>query len=203
MSALIGVLALALVARTVSAQASPDSVHHRNDCRLAAQTLATGDPAPKTAWALQVIRSCGDQGSIGTTIAAALSRLRFSSDTGQLLPLWNATFGYVDGAVYSAALAVAADASASPTARAVNLLTVLTQLQPDAYVTFQGLFAPTANDRCQIGHTYDVPNLKGPIALPPDAATQASSLAGRIQSDPNAPALVRAAATCLAQATSS
>jgi hypothetical protein len=184
-----------------SAQAIPDSILHRNDCRLAAQTLSTGNSAPKMDWAVQVIRSCGDQGNIGTPIAAALTRLRASSDTGQLLPLRNATFGFVDGSIYSAAISIAADGSASPTARAVNLLIILTQLRRDAYVSYADLPNATTSETefCPGGTTYDVPHLSGPVPLPADAKTQALALARSLQSNASLPTLVRVAARCVVQ----
>jgi hypothetical protein len=39
-----------------------DDVHLRNDCRLAAQTITTGHPAPKMAWALSIIFMCDESG---------------------------------------------------------------------------------------------------------------------------------------------
>lgn len=45
------------------AQANESSAAHlRNDCRLAAQVLATGHPAPRRAWALQRIDLCDRSG---------------------------------------------------------------------------------------------------------------------------------------------
>jgi hypothetical protein len=184
-----------------AARAIPDSVRRRNDCRLAAQTVSTGNPAAKMQWALQLIPSCGDQGNIGTPIAAALTRLRASSDTGQLLALRNATFGFVDGSIYSAAMSIATDDSASPTARAVNLLIVLTQVQRDAYVPYAALLSATMSETefCPGGTTYDVPHLAGPVPLPPDAKTQALALAQRLQRNASLPTLVRVAARCVVQ----
>jgi hypothetical protein len=202
--ALIVLLAIAASARIGHAQANPDSVHHRNDCRLAAQTVSTGNPAPKMDWAVQVIRSCGDQGTMGTSIAAALTRLRASSDTGQLLPLRTATFGFVDGSIYSAAITIAADGTASPTARAVNLLIVLTQLRPDAYVSFAELLSATMSETepCPRGITSDVPNLIGPTPLPGDAKTQAVALAQGLRNNASLPILVRVAARCVVEGVS-
>jgi hypothetical protein len=189
-----------IVPNSRTAQADPDSAH-RIGCRFAAQVLTTGDPTPKMQWAVQVIPSCGDQGNIGTPIAAALTRLRASSDTGQLLPLRNATFGFVDGSVYSAAMSIATDDSASPTARAVNLLIVLTQVRRDAYVPYAALLSATMSETefCPGGTTYDVPHLAGPVPLPPDAKTQALALAQRLQRNASLPTLIRVAARCVVQ----
>jgi hypothetical protein len=194
-------LSIALSMRAAFAQATPVSAQHADDCRAAGQTLSTGDPASKVEWALQAIRGCGDQGTMGTSIAAAITRLRFSADTAQLMALRTATFGFVDGAVYAAALEVAADGSASPPARAVDLLIAITQLDRDVYVSYQDLRTVSDTVGCQLGITYDVPKLVGLTPLPAHADVLASNLANKILSDRSAPQLVRAAATCLAQAT--
>jgi hypothetical protein len=52
------VLAL-LPAMRLHAQANPDSVKHRNECRLALQVLVKGEPARLTGWAINYVRSCG------------------------------------------------------------------------------------------------------------------------------------------------
>jgi hypothetical protein len=152
-------------------------------------------------WALQVIPSCGDQGVVGTSIAAALTRLRSSSDTGQLLPLKTATFGFVDGSVYSAALAISADASASPTARTVNLLILLMQLRPTLDVTWADLLSATLSEteRCPSGLLNDLRVGVGPMPLPADATTQASTLANSVQSNASLPTMVRVAARCVVE----
>lgn len=46
--------------RVVNAQASPDSVQHRNECRLAEQILRTGHPHPHLGDALAILPTCGD-----------------------------------------------------------------------------------------------------------------------------------------------
>jgi hypothetical protein len=188
------------LAGRLAAQANPDSVHHVNDCRLAAQTLSTGNPAPKMQWSLSVIWSCGDHGVVGTSIAAALTRLRTSSDTGQLLPLARATLGLVDGDVYAAAFAVAGDGSASATARAVSLLLVLTQVQPEDVVFFAQLASTPDAEFCPRGIRSGVRVIVDPVPLPGDAKTKVSALAQSIQNDASAGALVRGAARCVTQA---
>jgi hypothetical protein len=188
------------LAGRAAAQTNPDSVHHMTDCRLAAQTLSTGNPAPKMQWSLSVIWSCGDHGVVGTSIAAALTRLRTSSDTGQLLPLARATLGLVDGDVYAAAFAVAGDGSASATARAVSLLLVLTQVQPEDVVFFAQLASTPDAEFCPRGIRSGVRVIVDPVPLPGDAKTKVSALAQSIQNDASAGALVRGAARCVTQA---
>ena len=187
------------LAGRAAAQANPDSVHHVTDCRFAAQTLSTGHPAPKMQWALSVIWSCGDHGVVGTSIAAALTRLRTSSDTGQLLPLARVTLGLQDGSVYAAAFAVAGDGAASATARAVSLLLVLTQVQPDAVVFFTQLASTPDAEFCPRGIRSGVRVIAGTVPLPADAKSQALALAQTVQNDASAAPLVRGAARCVTQ----
>jgi hypothetical protein len=46
-----------------SAQADPDSVKHRNNCRLASQVVERAVSDPKRAWAHGYIRLCDDAGA--------------------------------------------------------------------------------------------------------------------------------------------
>lgn len=55
-------VALTLCGSTVRAQANPDSVKLRNDCRLAQQVLTTGQPATHRQEALTIIGLCGREG---------------------------------------------------------------------------------------------------------------------------------------------
>ena len=48
-----------LGAATLHAQAQPDEVRLRSNCRLALQVIKTGQPAPQTEWALRQVDACG------------------------------------------------------------------------------------------------------------------------------------------------
>ena len=66
------------------AQATPDTIKLRNDCRLAEQALRTGHPGPKVAWARTFLPNCRpEQWARGA--AAALTRLRTSADERALI----------------------------------------------------------------------------------------------------------------------
>jgi hypothetical protein len=81
----------ALVVPTVDAraQADPDSVKLRNDCRLAVQVIETGQPATQRAEAFQTLPSCGGLARAAVLrlwredalTAPELGRLLFSSRT--------------------------------------------------------------------------------------------------------------------------
>lgn len=55
-------------------------VHHRNQCRRAAQVIESGHPANRRAWARRYISSCGDQGPV--VLAAQWERV--GSDSGEV-----------------------------------------------------------------------------------------------------------------------
>lgn len=90
------------------------SVHLRNECRLAAQTLHTGHPAPKTDWALSSISFCDESG--GPTLQALWASP--STDSAALEQLVVASSRLLDQRVYEAVRAAARDAGL---ARAVRL----------------------------------------------------------------------------------
>src|ERR1041384_5383461 len=93
---------VALTPQLSAAQASPDSVGHRNECRLAEQVLTTGSPAPHREWAEGYIPSCGYD-LWGRTAAIAVRRNKGSSDLALLSKQWRRLDFLRDGAVFQAA----------------------------------------------------------------------------------------------------
>src|SRR5919198_688104 len=55
---------LAVLPSAIAAQrpSEVDDIHLRNNCRLAAQVLTTGYPAPHYGWARDIIRECDQSG---------------------------------------------------------------------------------------------------------------------------------------------
>jgi hypothetical protein len=133
--ALLLVIALPACA---TAQASPDSVKERNDCRLAAQVLSTGQPRPRLQWAAQVILAGHPEphenwawGAIGRcdetgvpTLAAAWQRQSTSSANFDLGALATATRRFPTRTMFNAVAGVAEDPNAAVPARlgAISLL---------------------------------------------------------------------------------
>ena len=120
-------IALALTCATgltgpVFAQGSRErqNVHLRNECRLAAQTLQKGHPAPKTDWALQMIGRCDESG--GPALQALWAAP--TTDTVALEKLVRGSERLLDQRVYVAVMAKARDASA-PRAVRIGALRVL------------------------------------------------------------------------------
>lgn len=187
-----------------AAQANPDSVKQRNDCRLAEQVITTGHPRRHAVWASSQLRTCGGD-AFSRSIAAGLERLRTSSDTTALSVLWNRALLYVNSrSVFNQGLAIAADPSASTQAREFALTGLLRMLKPDAVIW---LHTVTRTDReghyrssfCYDGVTAGIrPQV---IGSPVDASAAARMReAGQmILGDASAPAGVRAAAYCAAR----
>lgn len=111
-----------LLASPVWAQ-DPDSVQLQNDCRLAAQILTGGHPAPQEEWALTVIHRCGPDG--GAALASALRNARASTDTDYLSQLSARARWLRDGAFFNAALEVAGDKAATGQARLESFVVLL------------------------------------------------------------------------------
>ena len=133
----LGVAALLLVAPLSSSlgQADPDSVKLRNDCRLAAQVLSKGRPAPHDLWALQIIASCGD------LAAEALPPVWQDppADTVSCAWLVGASVSVRDARVFEASM-VAAQTPAGPRLVRLSALRVLaTYADPRVSVSLEDL----------------------------------------------------------------
>lgn len=129
-----------LIAEPLSAQADErEDVRIRNDCRLAAQVLRTGHPAPRRAWALGAIRRCGTS---GPSVLADVWRERAPSDTTELGELFAATRDFNDRRVVDAVAEVALRAQAPETTRIYALALLFNYAVPGQYLDFQDLLQP-------------------------------------------------------------
>ncbi|HLA89901.1 MAG TPA: hypothetical protein VJL28_05695 [Gemmatimonadaceae bacterium] len=112
-----------------------ESVQLRNDCRLASQTLENGHPAPKSDWALQVIRDCEE------SAGAALQRVWAAppADSAALEPLVEASGAMRDQRIYEAVAAVARNAGAAQVVRLSALRVLAAYLDPRKVVDLDDL----------------------------------------------------------------
>lgn len=161
----------------LAAQATsrPDSVQHRNDCRLAGQVLTQGQPANKRPWALAYIELCGVQG--GQVLATVLDQNRHTNS----LPSYPedvvmVTSAFHDAAVFRAALDIASDRTAGKVARIQALRVLFYQFskgQVDPYESFlasdESTYVPLTDWGCSVGDP-----------LPPDAAQRTLTVTDRI-----------------------
>lgn len=105
----------------------------RNDCQIAEQTLTTAHPAPKLQWASWAIRRCA---AAAPVVAEAALRLRTSRDTA-LLKVVTAPAAVVrDRRLYSAALTIVTDPTASPEARVFAMRMLAWLFYPNADLNF-------------------------------------------------------------------
>lgn len=185
------VMVAACAPAVMTAQANPDSIHHRNDCRLAEQVLSTGHPAPREEWALGVIWNCPDAGA---TLAAALTAARTSADTAYLNALTAPFIQLRDGQVFAAALTVAGDRGASLPARVAAIRTLMYAVRPGGYVD------PAALPNPRTVNCFGMPSPHSEVLngapLPSDYLAQVHALMSQIQSDTSEAEGIRHAANC-------
>lgn len=180
------------------AQANPDSIHWRNQCRKAIRVIETGHPAPHESWAVDYIASCGASGA--RAIATAMDNLRASADTALLNQLTQPTRRLHDATVFHAAMEIAADASASVPARVFSLRSLLYFVAPNQDPAYDELLAATPEGlprSCGVGRfvTHSIPEVGVP--LPSDFRARMQNLAGTLVQDSAVPLDVRAAALCV------
>lgn len=137
-----GLLALFLLSGFAAPLRAQDEqsaeAHHRNQCRLAAQVLRTGQPAPKREWARNYITTCREE---GPAILAENWRTT-PADTGQLRYLVINTGRLRDERLYSALRAVALDRSRPSLVRIGAMLALGRYVDSHSAVWFSDLRPP-------------------------------------------------------------
>lgn len=132
---------LVLSATPLGAQANPDSVRMRNDCRLAAQVLTLGQPAVRRDWALGLIDNCGAEG--GQVLAALLRQYSdVNTWNDELDQIVNTTAFIVDAAIFEAAMDVAVDPAAGTVARVQSIRALASQVSPGYLVPYRAFAEP-------------------------------------------------------------
>jgi hypothetical protein len=193
----LAVLAILGAAVPLHAQAEPDSVKLRNDCRLAVQVTLTGNPAPRREWARWAIMRCGAEG--GRVIAQAIRANKSSSDTALLNRITWPAFELRDGNVFLAAYEVLGDKSATPQARVFAVRTLLLALRPNSYLTYPDLADETGGRQRTCygsGGSFHLVVHPG-TPLPPDYDVRVREIGARLAADASEPRAVRRAAACL------
>jgi hypothetical protein len=132
-------IALACFAAPVHAQNNRAAeVQHRNDCRLAAQTLRTGNPAPKLEWARNYIPTCEEEGPE----VLATEWLQTSGDIADLRYLVFHSGRLRDARLFSAMRSVALDQSRPVSVRVGAMLGLSRYVDPGNAIWFSDLRAP-------------------------------------------------------------
>jgi hypothetical protein len=191
---LIPLLGVSMSACSALAQQSPDSVHIRNDCRLATQIVQSGPPAPQTSWAYEKIAHCGPSG--GDTLAALIRANRSERDTLTLQSMLWATAVLVDGNVFNAAMDVAADPGASTVARVFAYRTIALAFSPGSYIRYGDITRAPGNVRScgLLAPAHFRPERGTP--LPANARESLDRISRALQDDPTNPEALRHAAGC-------
>ena len=192
-----------LGAATLHAQADPDEVRLRNNCRLARQVIETGQPAPHTDWALRQIGACGPA-TQGAALGSAVRRLRAETDTTVLREFWRASRYLLDGELFRASLDIAGDPGASTHARVFALLSLLHTVRFGRSADYRHMVGGFEDDAglrrvrggcAQIVVSDDV-RLRG-APLPAGYLEQVRALVSRLRADTAAPVDVQTAASCV------
>jgi hypothetical protein len=177
-------------------QADPDSIKHRNDCRLAAQTVTTGRPANKLEWALHTIRRCP---IAADDLARALSEARGSADTVLLKRLTAPTDWLIDGRIVETAVAILQDRGTSPQARVFAVRPLIWSLTPGGELEYGHLVDLDGDGRRSCGGRG--PSFHGRVTagepLPAEWVERLRGVALTIHGDANEPTAVRQAVGCL------
>lgn len=191
-------LALAVILPlSAQAQASPDSVKHRNDCRLAVQVLTTGNPAVKADWAIRQMRTCP---AGAAELARAFRAARSGRDTASLNRLTAPADWLRDGSMFSAALEVLRDRNASPEARVYAARVAMWAYVPGEEIRYEHLVDADGDGDWTCSGLG--PSLHGEVVrgtpLPAGWIESGTALGRALSVDDSEPVRVRQAARCLA-----
>jgi hypothetical protein len=121
----------------------PAEVHHRNECRLAGQVLATGHPEPKREWARRYVTSCREEAPAFFTAEWA----RVEGDTAGLADLVFDSGRIRDERLYQALRSVASDRSRPELVRIGAMLVLARYVDPHNAVWFTDLHPPMGEVR--------------------------------------------------------
>jgi hypothetical protein len=132
------VLTLAGVSSALAQTDRPDEVHLRNDCRLAAQVLNTGQPANKREWAIGTISLCAQEGP--PILARMWSQV--TSDSAQADSILDLSSRLRDARIAEAATAVAKDAGKTDAVRLAAIVLLIRYADPYSGLSVRLLAVP-------------------------------------------------------------
>jgi hypothetical protein len=195
MKTLVGLALFVATARAASAQADPDSVHHRNECRQAAQVVRTGEPHARLTRSLLELRDCGAEG--GRVLATAFKARQATATRAELDALTRPASYLRDAALFEAGIDVAADPTAKPDSRVFAFRIVLATVMPGLYPSYEELTGGGSQNMSCFGARFGLEGgLSDGAPLPPDAVSRAYDLSFRTLRDSSTPAPVKQAAIC-------
>lgn len=194
----VAVAAVTAVTAPLSAQDRGNSDHAH--CAVAAGVVARGVPAHKVVEAESQLGQYPAER--GDAFAAAMRRLRSTTDTLQLRAYYDLAYALVDSGMAAAALDVAADRGASVEARVVAFRALT--LDAGYWFALPRAWDVTAADLENGCYPASAAGLQRGVDRPLSAtfAAQASAVASAAYADAGSPLPARKAAACLRQALS-
>jgi hypothetical protein len=199
-----GIALSCALAGSLHAQATPaDSARAAARCRLAAQVLTTGHPAPHLGWATTVIGSC-EPSLAASAIAHGIGRNRQLRDTAALRRIWRPTNDFRDARLLTAILNIAGDREASVPARVFAFRALVLLGHPERRVEYRHLVGgvdstlpiPRPRGGCGFASFSSHVALTTGEPLPSDFRSQIRVLRDRVYRDSSEPTDVRTAALC-------
>lgn len=192
--------AFLLFAQIASAQADPDAVKRRNNCRLATQVLETGNPAPRLEWAWQYIGICEPEQRAASYLSA-MQKARVSTDLDVIHRALLSGVHFRDGRLFEELLDIAESRSASVPARVVALVALASisdSLASPHYEDFVGGLGAHGLPRgmCSRRQAHAGAFELGPTPMPSNYLQRVVALRDRVRSDDTQSADVRSAAAC-------
>lgn len=196
------------LAAQVPGQDHADSVHFRNQCRQAAQTIRTGEPHARVPEALTQLQSCGQQERqlLIDYWRDGLLAPQVSDD--QRLERTSALLGLQDRRLYEMSLEIAQRDDLSVEQRTIAMVVLIAQLDPRSVFEVARLRQASPSHYC--GGPRSAEHLAVTVgeAIPPGAAAAVEALmlsivqsAGRSSPIGSAAACVRLTAHVLAEGT--
>jgi hypothetical protein len=128
--------------------------HLRNDCRLAAQVIRTGHPAPSRDWAFDTIRRCD---ASGPRVLADLWLAATPAEQGELERLFNVTRDFNDRQLLDAVIDVARRSGAPETTRVYAFALLYSYAVPGLYLEIGDLLDPRGTPPGVFAVSHDTP----------------------------------------------
>ena len=184
---------LGAVPAVLVAQADPDSIAARNDCKRVEQIFKTGHPAAQVSWAVNHVATCGAAGGEWAGLFVASLGSSYSTETGEAVMYLAAQVRSAE--IFRAGLLLARSASTNE-AREAGLLVALRQHMPEIGWTLERLLTARPGYQCAEGYISAV----GPTLLtelPASAREELKATAEAVVASPGSIALGNAAGCVL------
>jgi hypothetical protein len=193
-----GTVLLSSAEGTAQVSEHPALVQHRNNCRLAAQVLTSGEPVSKRAWARRYLAECPAEGPAVLTAQWRTATL----STEEIEQLTRSSLRLRDARLYRAMMSTAADRSRPSDVRAAAMLVLSRYVNVHSAVWLSQLVPPDSITRIRLplGSSVDVAQVDGTEALGHGIGPEVLGLLERIGADRvNEPVRVWYAAARLAR----